>query len=148
MIAVVPLATALTKPEEFTVAVLVLVDDQVNVLPEIELPFASVTLAVSCTVSPSDTRVAEAGVTTTLETACATVSDAEPETPSTVAVIAVVPLATAATNPEEFTVAVLVLVDDQVNVLFEMVLPEPSLATAVNCCVAPSAVSVLVLGVT
>jgi len=78
----------------------------------------------------------------------ATVKDADPDIPSTVAVTAVVPLATAVTNPEEFTVAALVLVEDQVNVLPEMVLPEPSLATAVNCCVAPIAARDVVAGVT
>ena len=60
-----PSTTAVTRPEALTVAIASLDDDQANVLPEIAVPFASCALAVSCAVSPSDTSVAEAGVTAT-----------------------------------------------------------------------------------
>jgi hypothetical protein len=64
-----PFATAVTSPDELTIARLSSDDDQVNVLPEIVSPFASSAVAASWTVSPRDPSVAEAGVTTTETTA-------------------------------------------------------------------------------
>ena len=60
-----PFAMAVTRPEALTVAMFASDDDQVNVLPEIAVPFASCALGVSWTVSPSETSVAVLGVTAT-----------------------------------------------------------------------------------
>lgn len=55
------------------------------------------------------------------------------------AVICVEPARRAVARPLLSMVATLVLLLDQVKVTPLMVLPEPSLAVAVNCCVAPTA---------
>jgi hypothetical protein len=60
-----PRAAAVTRPDELTVATLLLDEDQVNVLPGIGFPFASCALAESCNASPTYSSVALAGVTTT-----------------------------------------------------------------------------------
>ncbi len=52
-----PFVTAVTKPDELTVALLRLDDDQVNVLPGTVFQFTSWALAVSWTVSPTETSV-------------------------------------------------------------------------------------------
>ena len=54
-----------TAMDELTVATLSLDYDQLNVLPEIEIPLASMVLAPSCTVSPIVTKVVAVGVATT-----------------------------------------------------------------------------------
>ena len=61
MIAVVPSATEVTSPADETVATLVAVVTHVTVAPEIEVPPASFTVAVSVAVSPIDTKVSEIG---------------------------------------------------------------------------------------
>ena len=47
-----PLDTAVIKPEELTIAMFTSDDRQLNVLPEIVRPLASLALAVRPTVSP------------------------------------------------------------------------------------------------
>ena len=66
-----PFATAVTRPDELTVAMLASDEDQVNVLSEIVFPLASRALAVSWTVSPRETSVAVLCVTATEATVCA-----------------------------------------------------------------------------
>jgi hypothetical protein len=99
-----PPATAVTSPMVLTVATFGWDDDQVIVLPEIELPFASATLAVSCIVSPSEIRAAE-GVTATVEISCATVTDAVAEVEPEVTLIIAEPFPTAVTRPVDKTLA-------------------------------------------
>jgi hypothetical protein len=60
-----PFATAVTSPLGFTVATFASDDDHVNVLPVIAFPLASRAVALSCSVSPSETSVPDAGVTWT-----------------------------------------------------------------------------------
>ena len=55
--------------------------------------------------SPNDTSVSDAGVTTRLLTLCATLTDALPNVLSTTARTVAVPLSTEVTNPEPSTVA-------------------------------------------
>ena len=60
-----PSATDVTSPDALVVAQFSSDEDQLTVLPEISFPFASYALAANCTVSPTDTSDAVAGVTTT-----------------------------------------------------------------------------------
>jgi hypothetical protein len=68
-IVVLPAATPLTTPLEFTVATAVLLLVQVNVWPEMMLPLPSRAVAVSWIVLPACT-LAGVGVTDTLATVC------------------------------------------------------------------------------
>ncbi len=70
---------------------------------------------LKCVFSP--TRVSAVGVTSTVETTCATVTEAVPSVASVVAVIVAVPLSTAVTRPARLTVATPVADDPQMNVL-------------------------------
>ena len=65
-------------------------------------------------------------------------NDAEPDTAPALAVIVVVPAATALPNPEALMVAIPVLEEVQVTelVMFTVV-PSVKLPVAVNCCVVP-----------
>ena len=67
MIVAVPLATAVTKPADETVATEVLDDDHVTSAPEIAVPAASFTVAANVTVSPMDARVFVLGASVTVE---------------------------------------------------------------------------------
>jgi hypothetical protein len=58
----VPIAIAVTRPVELTVAMRSSADDQAGSLPEIALPFASLIVAVICNPVPG-ARVAVGGVT-------------------------------------------------------------------------------------
>ena len=55
----VPFATEVTRPADETVVTSVFVDDQVTVGPDITVPPASFTVAVSVAVSASDVKVSE-----------------------------------------------------------------------------------------
>ena len=57
VIVAVPVATAVTTPVDATVATVVSDDDQVTEAPEIAVPPASFTVALSVAVSPIETRV-------------------------------------------------------------------------------------------
>jgi hypothetical protein len=61
-----------------------------------------------------------------------TVTDAEPDTPSVLAVIVTVPFATEVTKPELFTVARLASDEVHVKALPAIVFPVASLAVAVS----------------
>src|SRR5437660_3562280 len=110
-----PAVTPLTSPLPFTVATAVLLLDQVTTRPDNGLPFASLGVAVSCTVSPTATLAGD-GVTVTEATgASVTVTSDVPLCPSLVAVIVAVPAPTPVTSPLPFTRATAVLLLDQVT---------------------------------
>jgi len=133
----VPAPTAVTTPRFETVAMLVFELLHVTVRPVSTLPDASVATAVACAVLP--TGIVDLS-STTLRLAIVdppTVSVAEPETPSTVAVILVVPVSTAAIRPSEETVATDGLALAHVTVLPEIWWPAESYAIAAACVVCP-----------
>src|SRR6266567_4789388 len=133
-----PAATPVTSPLPLTVAAAVLLLCHVTVRPASELPFASLGVAVSCTVLPVVT-VADAGVTVTEATGrCTTVMAEVPLCPSLVAVIVADPATTPLTNPLALTVAAELLLLDQVIDRPVRTLPFASLRVAVSCCVWPS----------
>ena len=65
IIVVVPSATEVTSPVDETVATLGVVEAHVTVAPEITVPPASFTVALTVTVSPTDVRVFVLGETAT-----------------------------------------------------------------------------------
>src|SRR2546427_1209496 len=133
-----PAVPPLTSPVPVTVATAVLLDAQVTVRPVRVLPFASLRVAVSCTVWSVDTD-AEAGVTATAATGtCTTVMADVPLTVSDVAVIVAAPASFPVTSPLELTVAAAVLLDAQVTVRPVRGLPFASFGVAVSCTVWPS----------
>src|SRR5438046_3706093 len=111
-----PATFAVTSPVLLTVATAVLLEAHVIVRPVRMLPLASLRVAVSCTVWPACT-LAEGGVTVTEATgAPATVMLAVPLWPSLVAVMITDPAVTPVTSPLPLTVAMLLLLDDQLMV--------------------------------
>src|SRR6266516_3836390 len=138
VIVAAPASFPVTSPLALTVAAAVLLDTQVTVRPVRVLPFASLRVAVSCTVWPSFT-LADAGATATEATAtCTTVMAAVPLCPSEVAVIVVEPASFAVTSPLELTVAAAVLLEVHVTTRPDSGFPFTSLGVAVNCTVLPS----------
>jgi hypothetical protein len=136
-----PFASAVTRPDELTVAMLSSDDDQANILPTIVLSSASHALAVSCTVSPNETRVSLAGVTSTVAASWSTVIEAEPETDAAEAATEAVPVPTAVTSPELLTVTTPSSDETQANVALAIAFPLASCALAASCTVSPSDVS-------
>ena len=63
----VPLATAVTSPEEETVAIVVSDEAHVTVAPDIAVPPASFTVAAIVTVSPHSENVCELDDSVTLD---------------------------------------------------------------------------------
>src|SRR5437773_2512976 len=111
-----PVASQLTTPLPFTLAIAVLLACQVPTRPVNGLPFASLGVAVSCNVLPTAT-LPDAGVTVTEATGTGvTVMDAVPLWPSLVAVIVAEPATFAVTSPVPFPVATVVLLVDLANV--------------------------------
>ncbi len=106
VIVALPLPTAVTKPEEDTVATEELDVDQVTVWPVITVPPASFTVAVTVAVSPTDVNVFDVGDSSTVAAAWLTVILAVAVALPVVAVIVAVPVAIAVTKPDEDTVAV------------------------------------------
>ena len=93
VIVVLPAATAVTTPCADTVATAVFELDHVTARPFNTLPTASLSVAVSCVVCPTDIE-SGLGVTVTVATAaCETVMVAVPFFPSDVAVIVAEPCA-------------------------------------------------------
>src|SRR5256884_1336940 len=104
-----PAATPLTSPLPFTLAIALLLDCQVTTRPVNGLPFASLGVAVSCTVLPTATP-AVAGVTVTDATGTGvTVMAAVPFWPSLVAVIVAEPAPLVVTSPPPVPAAAVVL---------------------------------------
>jgi hypothetical protein len=107
-------------------------------------PRVSLTVAVSCALLPTTTLT---GATATLATgALATVTVADPLTPSTVAEILAEPRPTAVSAPPK-TVTTCVLSLDQIAVLSGSTVPFASSALAARCCVWPVSIEIE-LGVT
>lgn len=130
----VPAATAVTNPDEFTVAMPVLLDDQVNVL---FVAFDGRMVEFTCVVAPG-ASTAELGTTVILVIRMA-FADTDTETvadrfdPSVVCTVMVAePADTEVINPELETVAIPVLLDDQDSVLLAAL---EGATVAVICCV-------------
>src|SRR5205807_1299263 len=142
-----PDATPLTSPLPFTLAIALLLDCQVTTRPVNGLPFASLGVAVSCTVLPTATP-AVAGVTVTDATGTGvTVMAAVPLWPSLVAVIVAEPATLPVTSPVPVTVATDVLLLAHVTERPVRMLPLASRRVALSCTVWPVA-TVPELGVT
>src|SRR6266480_2356271 len=130
-----PAATPLTSPLPFTLAIALLLDCQVTTRPVNGVPFASLGVAVSCTVLPTATP-AVAGATVTDATGTGvTVMAAVPLWPSLVAVMVTDPAVTPVTSPLPLTVAMLLLLDDQLMARPVNGLPLASRGVAVSCTV-------------
>ena len=69
MIVADPVATAVTSPADETVAMDVLEDAQVTVAPDITVPTASLTVAVSVAVSANEAKLKLVGDSVTLDAA-------------------------------------------------------------------------------
>src|SRR5437867_2629943 len=142
-----PTVTPVTRPLELTVATEVLLLDQLTVRPDSGLPLASLGVAVSCTVEPTDT-VAEAGATLTEATGtCTTVMADVPLCPSLVAVIVADPAPTPVTRPLPLTLATAVLLLVQLTVRPDSGVPFASFGVATSCTVPPTE-TLAVAGVT
>ena len=147
LIAAVPLSTDVASPDPSTVAIEESLDDHVNPMST-GCPFASRASAARRSVSASETTVSAAGATTTSFTACATVTDAFPDTPPASALIVVLPLRTAVTSPDASTFATETSALDHVKDVSVISCPLSSRASARSCSVAPTATSVDVFGAT
>jgi hypothetical protein len=98
---------------------------------------------VICLVEPMAPKATEEGLSCIEFATCATVTVTPLDTmPPDVAVMLVVPLATAVTRPLPPTVATAVLELDHEIVAVPIAIPPPSLATAANCTCRPTAASV------
>ena len=148
MIVAEPVAIPVTSPAEDTVAMDGFDVPHVTVAPDMVLPPASLTVAASVTVSPTDVKVLVFGDSVTVEAVCDTVTVAVPLTEPDVAVIVALPSATEVTSPADDTVAT-----DELDVVHvtdapDMVFPTASFTVAVSVTVSPTEVKVLVLGET
>ena len=118
VIVAAPVATAVTKPVEDTVAVPVLDDDHVTTSVKFAVePSEYRPVAMSCCVSPAGTLASGGDTVTATNTAGNTVITAVPEMSDegSVAVIVVAPVAAAVTRPVEDTDAVAGVEDDHVT---------------------------------
>ena len=133
----VPAATAVTRPLVFTVAIAVLLDDQLTVLL---VALLGAMVGVSCWVPPTATEAVVGlmvtPVTGTLVVLTVIADVAVKALSLVVAVIVAVPAATAVTKPEVLTVATAVLLDDQVT---PVTVAFDGTSVAVSCCVALTA---------
>ncbi len=138
-----PVATAVTRPFDETVAVAVLEDDHVTDLVKSAVdPSEYKPVAVSCWVCPAGTLATGGETVTATSTAGSTVITAVPERTAAVssAVMVAAPVATAVTRPVPDTVAVAVLEDDQETELVKFAVdPSEYNPVAVSCCVSPAA---------
>src|SRR5689334_10663491 len=131
----VPPATAVTSPRFETVATAEFDVLHATDRPVIALPSASLATAVACVVLPA-AILEEPSVTLTAETvAVDTVSDAEPATPSIVALIELDPMPRAVTRPWLDTIATAGFELDQLTARPEIELPAESRAVATACVV-------------
>ena len=132
VIVVDPAATAVTSPVPFTLATAALPVLHATLLPLRAFPAESLGVAVNCAVWPT-CRVSRDGVTVTDATGTRlTVTAAEPDFPSLVAVIVADPAATAVTRPVPFTDATAALLVFHVTLRPVSVLPAESLVVAVS----------------
>src|SRR5712692_407432 len=100
-----PSARPVTRPLADTVATALLLVVQVTVRPLSGLPFASLGVAVSCTVAPTRTTAVAGLIVTDATGTFATLIAADALCPSLVAVIVAAPAATPVTSPAADTVA-------------------------------------------
>src|SRR5512142_48541 len=145
LIVTVPTVTPVTRPVDETVATAGLADVQVTGRSVTMRPFASLTVAVSCTVRPTATLVG-AGVTVTLPTGTGlTVIVDVPLLPSLVAVIVALfpPLPAPVTTPVDETVATVASLVLHAIVRPVRTFPFASFVTAVSCTVLPTSIVAL-----
>jgi len=137
MICTEPAATAVTTPEEDTVATAEFRELQETLRPVRMLPLESRVVAVACVVCPTVIDV-EARETVTSATGTGTTATEEaPVIPSLVAVIVALPSATAVTKPLADTLAIDGALDDQVTVRPLRTLLLASLVSAASWSVEP-----------
>ena len=118
-----PLSTEVTRPFSSTVATASSPLDQVTAASAIAFSYWSSTTAASCNVSPIASSVCDAGsIVTVVGTGSDTVISALEDRPPDLAVISVMPLATAVTRPVALTVATASSPLDQVTVWPDMTL--------------------------
>jgi len=141
-----PVATDVTRPADDTVATVVSEDAHVTVAPEMVVPAASLTVALSVAVSPTDAKASVLGDNATLDATWVTVTEADPDADPEVAITEADPVATVVTNPTDETVATPVFVEDQVIVGLEITVPPASFTVAASVAVSPTDVNVFVLG--
>src|SRR6184192_4171030 len=140
VIVAAPVATAVTRPLEPTVATAPVELVHTTPRPVSGLPFASFGVAVSWTVPPG-CRPTAAGVTATDATGAAvTLISAVPLWPSLVAVIVAEPAATLVTSPLAFTVATAGVLLAHVTTRPDSGLPLTSLGVAASCTVWPACI--------
>ena len=142
VITAVPVATAVTRPVDETVAIVGSADDQVTTRPVKVLLLMSLSVALSWWVRPT-VSVADDGLTVTVATGGVTAIEALPVMVSLVAVIVALPPPTAVTVagfPLPLTVSTAVLLETQVIVRPLSTLPFASLVVAVSCCVPPTVI--------
>src|SRR3989440_1132468 len=135
-----PAPRPVTSPLPLTGAIVVSSLAQVTALPDSGLPFASLGVALSCTVCPTGT-LADDGVTVTEATGTGTlvtVMVAVPLFPSLVAVIVAEPAPRPVTSPLPLTRAIVVSSLAQVTTLPDSGLPLASFGVAVSCTVCPT----------
>jgi len=101
----VPLPTEVTRPADETVAMPVTVETHVTGAPGMAVPPASLTVAVSVSVSAIDAKESEVGDTSMLDRTCSTVTADVAVNDPEVAVTVAVPSVTAVTSPADETVA-------------------------------------------
>ena len=148
VIAALPSVTDSTRPAPSTTATKVSPLAQTNSVPATACPFASVASATKRIVSPNATSVSDGGDTATAATAWAIETPALPDASPAVAVTVAAPLATAVTDPAEFTVATSAALLAHVSAAPGISCPFWSCTRAVSCTVAPSASSSAFAGVT
>jgi hypothetical protein len=137
-----PSATAVTNPVDETVTTPVSDDDQSTVASAIELPPASVTVAVSVSVSPMTPNVTESRESSRVAGSWATVTAAVPVAEPEVAVIVAVPSAIEVTRPEDEAVATAASDVAHVTVAPLIVAPPASFTVADSWVVSPNKANV------
>src|SRR5262245_40461870 len=143
VIVVVPVATAVARPDEFTVAAAGLLDVHVTIRPVSVFPCASFGVPANCLVGVTK-MVAVGAPTVTDATGMYTVIADVPLLPSLLAVMVAVPSATAVTSPVDDTVATAWLLDPQPTVRPVRTPPAESSVIAVSCTAVPGAMLSLV----
>ena len=144
VIVAVPTATLVTSPADDTVATLVSDEVHVTVTPVIPTPSASLTAVAIVCVAPILVNVCEAGDAVIVATAWSTVTLIVVLDEPALAVIAAVPLLTAAATPTDeldpaaVTITTLVSDEAQVTVAPVMAVPRESLTVASRIWVWPN----------
>ena len=138
MIVAVPLVTAVTRPEDETVATPEADDDHVTVAPDITDPSLSFTVALNATESPRDDKELVLGETSTVDGIWPTVTEAVPVAEPEVPVIVPLPSATEVTKPADETVAAELLEDDHVTAAPVITVPPASCTVATKLAVSPT----------